>query len=301
MKQWMVCSSNVINMIFSTTAFAVGLLALLNYGSPPLLLTLFLFLVLLSIGLQIYTNFLTQYGHKNSQEYIHEAVHTIRNAYYYLKLCKSNDYPNVKFEELYFKKYLTSSLTAASIAFYLTTGKNCRTCIKIISSAGTESDKYQFETLARDINSSKQCQQADTNLSHKPITLKDDPTFYQIISGQKNFYFSNNLSKSDEANYFKNLSHYSKKDALNKNWPLPYIATILSPIRYSSFRDEYSNFTDIFEEEREQRRYYGFFAVDSKSKNTFSESEHQMAATIADALVPLLDLYSTIDSSYKDY
>ncbi len=293
MKQWIARHHHWINTAISVVAFAVGLLALFSYGDLSILFTLFLALVLISIGLQIYANYSILHlttGHKDSQKYIHEAVHTIRNAYYYLRLCKDQSHPKIEFNESDFKEYLISAMTAASIAFSLTTRKECRTCIKIVSSC-QEGKNLCLDTLARDRESTEKCKQADENLLRNPTPLNEHDTVYKIMSGHINFYISNDLSQSKESDYFKSLTHYDKKDALSEDWPLPYISTILSPIRYSSFRDEYSRFNDISKNENELYQYYGFFAVDSKHKNIFTETEHEMVAIISDALFPLLDLY----------
>ncbi|MEZ5672237.1 MAG: hypothetical protein R3E08_07545 [Thiotrichaceae bacterium] len=59
--------------------------------------------------------------YESSYKYLHEAIHTSRNAYYYLESCLSGE---KEFSETIFKEYMISALTAMSVAFSMITGKN---------------------------------------------------------------------------------------------------------------------------------------------------------------------------------
>jgi len=246
----------------------------------------------IAIILQVFSAYLTlsPKSHENSYPYIHEAVHTCRNAYYYLELCTLGDY---QYSEEIFKEYLTSALTAMAIAFSMTTGRTCRTCVKWVLLS--DKDEYLLETLARDSRNVDECK--DVDKKGVRIDLKTNHIANSILSGNKDYYVSNDLRKTpQEANYLKSLfgRYTNKKHHISDDWKLPYISTVFSPIRYTPNRDEFSPFIQSQSQQSNIPVYFGFFAVDSAHTDTFGEPECQMARTFSDALFPVLNTYNKL-------
>lgn len=200
MKKWFNTHYNLINVVVLLAIFLITLVIILGLGFIKVLFVL-LVLTMLAIGLQVSAAYLTlsPKNYEGSYQYVHEAIHTTRNVYYYLELCHLGDY---QYSEETFKEYLISALTAMAIAFSMTTGKNCRTCVKWVLPSNKE-DEYLLETLARDRKSTTECKEVDE--TEITVNLKEDHIANSILSGQKSYYVSNDLSKTSQANYLRSL------------------------------------------------------------------------------------------------
>ena len=322
MKKWISLHYHEVSIVILTVAFFAALAIWLGVGIGKVLvlLPLLMFLIFTALFLQFYSSYLTSSSksYEKSYEYVHEAVHTLRNAYYYLELCKSQ---KLEYEEKTFREYMISTLTAASVAFSMITGKPCRTCIKVILRCSDDSDDLCLKTLVRDRKSSETYGYVDENEDTvSNLSKVSDHPVASIMSGDENYYMSNNLYDSEDRDKIAGKGQCKKEHGLKGDWDLPYCSILLSPIRYSQHRDEYytlhlfkseppklpiccgffdmdSKFKKVFTNSKVQMgvTYCGFFGVDSKYTDVFTDSEaHQMAATIADAMVPVLSTYNTI-------
>jgi len=299
MKNFLVAYHNQIRIvILLVVSFAILTATLDDRTAAPLLMGS-LGLIFIVLGLQIYTSYLalSPQDAENSYKYVHSAIHSNRDAYHYLKFCISGE---KEFSEDLFKEYMISSLTAMSVAFLITTRKTCRTCIKLLAQSG---DELYLKTLARDRESTEKYGYVDI----KPVivlNLDDNKIGKQhvasdIMLGSRAYYFSNNLSQSSQKDYLESIAkdRYHKEHSARKDWKFPYLSTIFSPIRYIQLNDEYSSLSLQYQEQKPSEIYYGFFAVDSKDINVFSELEHQMTASFADSLFPVLSIYQQLQQN----
>jgi len=293
MKKWLSTYYNLINVVVLLAIFLITLVIILGLGFIKVLYLLFVLLVLtmLAIGLQVSAAYLalSPKNYEGSYQYIHEAIHTTRNVYHYLELCDLGDY---QYSEETFKEYLTSALTAMALAFSMTTGKSCRTCVKWVLPSNKK-DEYLLETLARDRKSTDECEGVD-----KTSTVHFEERHIAnsiLLSEKQDYYVSNDLRKSPQRDYLTSLfARYPKKHHISDDWKLPYLSTIFAPIRYTPDRDELSPFIQYQSKQSRIPVYFGFFAVDSAHTDTFSESECQMANAFCDALFPVLNAYNKL-------
>ncbi len=295
MKNPLVTYYNQIKIVILLIASLIILTTMLDVRTSAVLLGGALALIFLATGLQIYTSYLalSPQDAENSYKYVHSAIHSNRDAYHYLEMCISGER---EYSEELFKEYLISSLTAMSVAFLITTRKTCRTCIKMLAQSD---DKLCLETLARDRESTAEYGYVDKKPSilinvNNGNKIENQHIAVDIMLGRIAYYFENDLSQSPRANYLKPIAEdrYEARHFLRKDWKLPYLSTIFSPIRYLESLDEYGSLS--FAEQNPSKVYYGFFAVDSKDINVFSELEHQMTATFADSLFPVLSIYQQL-------
>lgn len=304
MKKWIIRHHNQLNIVIS----AISLIAMLTiiYGSGIIyvLYPLITLLVLIPIGLvlQLYATYFSSYqNYKDSYTYVHEAIHTNRNAYRYLELCMLGE---VKYFEETFRQYMSSASTAMTLAFSLTTGKKCRTCIKLLTVASD--DSLNLQVIARDRESEKEYSYIDEKAL--VINIKNDTIPRSIINGEINYFMHGDLSSLEKAKFLQTSrieagATYKEEHWYSKEWKLPYISCIFSPIRYTRRSDEYSPSHQLMDEEQQAFPiYYGFFAVDSLVKNVFTEAEHQMVSVFADSLFPVLSLYNELlkDQEYEE-
>lgn len=294
MKKWLTSYYNLINVVVLLAIFLITLTIILGLGLVKVLYLLFASLVLtmLAIILQVFSAYLTlsPKNHENSYQYIHEAIHTTRNLYHYLELCNQGDY---QYSEEIFKEYLISALTAMALAFSMTTGRTCRTCVKWVLPTAQENE-YVLETLARDRKSTDKCKDVDKKKTI--VNFSEDHVANSVLSGNKNYYVSNDLRKNpQQANYLRLLfNRYPKEQHISDDWKLPYLSTIFAPIRYKSDSDELHPFIQSQSKQNNIPVYFGFFAVDSAHTDTFSEPECQMANAFSDALFPVFNTYNKL-------
>lgn len=294
MKNFLVAYHNQIRIILLLIASFAILRTLLDSSDTKVLLIATLVFIFFTLGLQSYTSYfaLSTQDTENSYKYVHSAIHSNRDAYHYLEMCISGER---EYSEELFKEYLISSLTAMSVAFLITTRKTCRTCIKILA----QSDgKLCLKTLARDRVSTEKYNYVDEApsifLNLNENNIENQHIANDILLGRKAYYVCNDLRRSRRVEYFKTIAkgRYKKEHSARKDWGLPYLSTIFYPIRYLQSNDEYSSLS--FTEQNPSKIYYGFFAVDSKDANVFSELEHQMTASFADSLFPILSIYQQL-------
>jgi len=299
MKNFLIAYHNQIRMvILLIVSFAILITTLDNRVIAPLLMGS-LGLIFVVLGLQIYTSYLalSPQDTENSYKYVHSAIHSNRDAYHYLELCILGE---KEFSEDLFKEYMISSLTAMSVAFLITTRKTCRTCIKILAQSD---DRLCLKTLARDRESTERYGYVDIkpfiDLELNSNKIGNQHIASDIMLGSIPYYFSNNLSISIQRTYLESIAEnrYHEKHAARKDWKLPYLSAIFSPVRYIQSNDEYGSLGLQSQEQKPSKIYYGFFAVDSRDINVFSELEHQMTAVFADSLFPVLSIYQQLQQN----
>lgn len=234
--------------------------------------------------------------------YLHEAIHLARNAYHYLEQCYSPEQPQTHFEKELFREYMISVLSAASAAFSLVTGVRCRTSIKVLGYKVLENHEKELfiSTLARDRVSMDRHGYRDRNEgSRHSVQYNDDFSF--IMGNRAHHFFSNNLKKI--SNYFNtSIAHkvYDRQDWIVEDWCLPYVSTIVWPIRYLSRGDEYQESSQE-NNHNDQDIYYGFLTVDSAYKNVFNKQyDTEMGAALADAIFSVLDMYDKVKKKMEE-
>ena len=240
----------------------------------------FLFMLILFVSMT--AMYARKSRHPETHKLYHQFHHTIRDIYDDLSSCLSNS-KSINREET--KKKLCSALTSVATAFSMVTSVTCRASIKVIGVPEGLSDPrdYYLQTLARDGMSTESRRDVDKNEGYRH-KIQDNTDFDLIFRGHIDCFFCNDLSES--GNYLNSrLEELKAAGAQNgKNWPLPYIATIVCPIRFIPEGAEKSDMGKV--------RLYGFLTVDAPSRKVFNETtETQMAAAMADSLYPILDMY----------
>lgn len=215
---------------------------------------------------------------------MHEAVHIGRNIYHKFDwaIHKSKLYENAEF-----RNDLVRVLTSAAQAFSITTGVKCRVCIKVIGFKNNSPDSsfksYFVTTLARDSVSQEQSREKDANESEKHL-ISDNTDFNLILKRERNYFFHNNLQK---------LEHYENSSFKLSPEIKKYSSTLVFPIRYV-YTEEEKSYECAGGLDSDQD-IYGFLAIDSYSRNVFSERyDVQLGSLLAD------DLYSVFDK-YREY
>jgi len=212
---------------------------------------------------------------------IHESLHAARNIYHRFEWAINKD---VLYENAEFKNDLVRVLTSAAQAFSITTGVKCRICIKVIgikdNSSDTSLSSYYVTTLARDSVSQEQARDRDAKEGQKHL-IADNTDFNLILKRERNYFFHPDLQK---------LEHYENSSFKLFPETRKYASTIVWPIRYVYCENEKDK--DCGRGMNEDQDIYGFLAVDSYSRNAFSERyDVQMGSILADGLFPIFDMY----------
>jgi hypothetical protein len=206
---------------------------------------------------------------------IHDSIHSIRDTTAYLKKCYLHQ---ERYELSKFIQSLQNTIDPVAMAFTLVTGTKCRVAIKILG-GGNEQALY-VKTLCRDSQSTKNCNNKDIQEGQQHLVSKNTD-YNLILHNGRNIFLHNSLN--DDPNYMNTSRN-------NNNEKLPYSAAIVLPIRLVVH-------DNINKEPRQ--KVMGFLAIDSSSRNTFTEKyDVQMGATVADALFPVIDVWSRVHDRY---
>lgn len=220
-----------------------------------------------------------------ANHFIHDALHTARDAYHYLEWCLSKEKLE-SFEKARFQGYIVRFLTSTSTAFSLVSATKCRASLKVIGK--NDSGAEYISTLARDQVSLEMCREMDER-EGKNTKVDENTDFHLIVRQEINYFFNGNLPACD--NYLNsNKSKYEAGKGAVKNWSLPYRSTIVLPVRYVWKCKE--KIAAGKKEEEKCQDIYGFLTVDSSAKNAFSERfDVQVGALLADAIFSIMNLY----------
>ena len=211
---------------------------------------------------------------------MHEAIHVLRDLTWYLQESSSTRAPYNKDRV---KSGLQDVINSVSEAFGIVTGVRTRACIKMI---GGEPGDEHVVTLCRDSGSASRSGKRDARESnfHK---LVENTDFRVIVEQHRDFYWSDNLAKHRD---YSNTS-VDKSPAYDGQWLLPYISTLVLPIRYTLPKAE-AEATGV----SSHTRYLGFLCLDTLGRNSFNKRyDVQMAAAIADGLSGVLNLWSIVE------
>jgi hypothetical protein len=286
--------------IYATVVIVTAAVAIFKPSTPKEIVLLMFFglyfAILLGFLVFLTHTYSKKSRHAEAQKYLHGAIHIARDAYRYLDTCYSQ--PETYREEK-FRDYLVSTLTAAEAAFSLVTGGGCRTSIKVLSQDKDES--LYVKTLARDNVSMSRYDYKDDN-EGKKHKIMGSTAFQAIIQGRVNYYFNNNLMKT--VGYFNTSmvgyeeGGYKTQDFLAENWPLPYVSTIVWPIRATYKKVEGG--TAIPEGSDVPQYIYGFLTVDSAYTEVFDRRyDSHMGAALADALFAVMDMYGKVNKEIE--
>lgn len=170
--------------------------------------------------------------------------------------------------------YCEDLLTSLATALSMVTGVRCRTAIKLIRSPLGEGASY-VTTLARDGVSPKGVRPKDEDEA-KRHTIDENTDFDFLIKTGENRFFCNNLED------YPNYRNSSIENRVNSKWPLPYVATIVWPIRCRV--EQNSCDRQVFVDE-----LVGFLCVDSASRKVFDDRfDTPLGSTVAHTLYPVL-------------
>ncbi|WP_183361148.1 hypothetical protein [Geomonas limicola] len=210
---------------------------------------------------------------------MHEAIHQSRDIYHRLDWALNK---KIHYEHHEFKNDLVRVLTSAVQAFNLSTGVKCRLCIKVVgikdNAPEAHYSSYFVTTLARDGVSNEQCLASDKREGQSHL-ISDNTDFNLIIKRVRSYFFSNDVL---------NLENYENSSFQLKPENKKYRSTIVWPIRYVYCENEHHGCC----REGKDQDIYGFLAVDSNSRQTFSERyDTQLGLILADALFSIFDTY----------
>lgn len=245
-----------------------------EYKTRAVLIALLLYFVVLLLFLGYFVHsYARKARYAEAMRCVHDAVHELRNTTAYLKQCKLKD---LSYEYAAFTKHLQGTLDAMSTAFTLVTGTKCRAAVKIMG--GQNDQGLHVKTLCRDSNSEKHCKCKD-DIEGQEHLISQNTDYNMIMHNGRNYFLHNSLN--DDPNYLNSSKqHYKGK--------LPYAASIVLPIRLVKLVSEGTI-------KKPRQKVIGFLAIDSSSRKTFTEKyDVQMGATIADAMYPVLDLWSRV-------
>lgn len=181
---------------------------------------------------------------------------------------------------------LSESLDCFSRAFSILTGNYCRATIKLIDIS--EDGILYVYTLCRDREGERANRKTDRDrYDQKLDLLKDNEDFALLFDQKERWFFDNNLKSRKNYSNTKDPklnSHDRKISFLNSilpslDWDLPYISTIVWPIRQGISPTINSNVVKIA----------GFLAIDSRHRRVFNEKyDSQFGAAVSDSLFHLL-------------
>lgn len=222
--------------------------------------------------------------------YLHFINHIIRDAL--VKVTQDPSEENAKSTVQSLNQHIANALAHC---FTLITRRKCRVSIcKINPTSANNHLDFTVDIIARDAVSSKQL----GNNHNSKGRIEDNTDFASILFAKNNtsHYLCNNLKHEYSIGKYKNFSFtrngqppeiIKKLGVFHciKGWNLPYVATIVSPIRY----------TDGHHPPKEQRteqqqinpkwQHYGFVCVDNNTKNTFNATyDPEILAATCDVL-----------------
>lgn len=192
-------------------------------------------------------------------------------------------------------------LTAYSDIYSIWTSTRCRTCVKLIDikrKGGTTIDPESVIVfaLARDKYSAKENQRHDKDRAERGFDkLQMNSDFLRLWDPEVHddgYFLSNDLRKehnydTSSLNYYRNVAGNPNRVAAN-DWPLWYRSAIVWPIRQEP-RDDLGI---------TEQTCLGFLSVDSRVPGILNSEEHPyLGKILANALYPILDLYTQIASA----
>ena len=236
-----------------------------------------------------------QTGYAKAMENIHQAYHTLRDTYHRFHDYEpgENQERNRNFEHAIWEG-IGSSLNRFASAFMLTTGSQCRVCIKELLVEGTDTEGNNMRTLYAETlvrsHSNIEPQKDERHWITENTALKQIMTDLRTNSGCRHF-FSNDLPTEYQRNQYRN-SRWD--DARMEREGYPYSSTIVWPICKSFF-----NFPSQHDEKKREMNYdcLGFLCIDSKDCGAFQqEFDVPLGSGYADVLYVLLKCFRQIKS-----
>jgi hypothetical protein len=216
--------------------------------------------------------------------FVHYVNHIIRDQIALMEAGKPGDIPAI----------LQDIVNAVANCFSILTGKRCRCCIQEIR------PNSDVVTVVRDSITATQSANTDSG-AHNIEANTDYSNIWYGKNGCPRFFISNNLRRLWSTGQYQNSSFnvYGKPEVLNllgfwvvKKWPLPYVATIVWPIRFMPEAAKWPglDMKGLADLPPEKRPFvWGFLCIDSKSRGTFDLVHGpELGAAFADAVFTLL-------------
>jgi len=214
----------------------------------------------------------SRYRYANAVHFFHYVSHSIRD--YTVKTIRGDKTGNLDEE-------LQSIVTEIANCFSIITGQTCRCCIKAIEVA---KQPLSVKTFARDAPSASYSHK-DSG-SHAIDDNTDFSSLWCAIPPFERGYIANDLLALFSQHRYKNTSidkdyiPIGKGDKI-ENWPLPYVSTLVVPIRYiADFSPPKGN-----EIVSQNWNYWGFLCIDCNQKNAFLDPDLlELAGGFADCI-----------------
>jgi len=169
-------------------------------------------------------------------------------------------------------------LSAIAESFSIVCNKKCNASIKLYNKEGRVELCYT-DRLYENKGHPEGAVDATRYTSIKNILSGESPRYF--LSNNLPFDFKNNRYKHPLLEDYKPFSRHRlfKFVLVPQNWPLPFMSTLVVPIRYVD--DENVNFP----------KYYGFLCIDCDGRNSFDQRYYpEMAAATADIIYALSEL-----------
>jgi len=182
--------------------------------------------------------------------------------------------------------------------FSMLTATKCRASIKIIrpSRSGTEPI---IHTYKRDTDAARFCDKKDSESSNQENDKLSLNTDFQSLFeySEPRYFFSNNLPV--RANYLNSHNPNLQNREFNfilaalnffipQRWNLPYVSTIVWPIRQMQLQTE-NKLTNTITKLSSDTTVLGFLTIDSAHRGVFNERfDIYVGAQVADTLYPMI-------------
>ena len=240
-------------------------------------------LLLLSRYMIKYRKILVEVKSATSENFF-DLNRQFRNNYFDIDKISKEGTLSIEYLTEKVERMLKSSLDDICEIYKAFSGQKVSACVKYIDSVGSvELNDATLRTFVRSTNSDVKRYEQENNLT-KPIYIKDNSDFYEILDPNNKQYFF----------YQQNLLEYAKECAKRgseyKNstpaWYLYYKGTIVVPISIANKRLAFSG----------KKHHYdvlGFLCIDSLSTEAFLESEKNYNMNIAQAVAA--QMYVTLN------
>jgi len=257
--------SSIFGILFSIIGITLSPVFVYMYQSRGCVIvaaTLFLF----SLTILIYTRRVLKRSHRYAQavHYFHFVNHVMRD--YTAEIIRGGKFRSLDDE-------LSDIVTAIADCFSAVTEQKCRCCIKALE-AGTSPQQLFLRTVARDRLSSVYSH--GDNMRHKLDENTDFSNLWYAVPPFFRGYVANDLHKlfiqgeyqntSIKKGYRADVGPFGKV----RNWPLPYVSTLVVPIRYIS---EFLPPKEDAEKVTSHWICWGFLCIDSNHKNVFLDPD----------------------------
>lgn len=288
---WVINLVTVVSGIVTIITPVVTLLITLIEGSSPKLWwwlsvgVLCVFVLILLVRMRKYRD-LADRRMKDTSYHFHKTSHDSRDVFF--DILHSRNLKELTDNELnrIYKSQLSTILDYLCHIMKSFTEREVSACIKLISYSKTEEtideENAELVTFCRSHNS---VTDRNNYERRKPILLKDNTDFKDIISSENNkdYFYQGDLKQYDQ-----DLKALGKRyENSNANWEKYYRGTVVVPIRIE--------FDKIYHTKRNPYHILGFVCVDSMHIDAFTTKQEtynvDVVKAFADHIYILLNQY----------